>query len=236
MQQYRSYIKSNISKPKPKQRCLQDLAKFIEKWKSTYEESSIILMMDANGDSSDNHFQTFIRDTNLKDVVAYYSPEIKDQSTYINGQKRIDYILVSDDLLGAGSSAGHTAFLQPFISDHRAVYWDVATSHLFGSTEGGKNSVPHRGLQLERPSTVETYIVQLNRLYDRHRILERAQKLEEQILESTDRHRLQHLYSKFSKLDWERIRYMKRAEALCKQRKNRAYEWSPTLIKMGGRV
>ena len=58
--------------------------------------------------------------------------------------------------------------------------------------------------------------------------------MEEQILESTDRHRLQHLYSKFSKLDWERIRYMKRAEALCKQRKNRAYEWSPTLAKMGG--
>ena len=29
---------------------------------------------------------------------------------------------------------------------------------------------------------------------------------------------------------------MKRAEALCKQRKNRAYEWSPTLAKMGGRI
>ena len=95
-------------------------------------------MMDANGDSSDNHFQTFIRDTNLKDVVAHYSPELIDQSTYINGQKRLDYIMVSEDLLGVGSSAGHTAFLKPFISDHRAVYWDVAASQLFGHMEGDK--------------------------------------------------------------------------------------------------
>ena len=94
--------------------------------------------------------------------------------------------------------------------------------------------MPQRGLQLERPSTVASYILQLNKLYDKHRVLHRAQKLEEQMLKTTDQKRLQYLYSTFSKLDWERTRYMKRAEALCKQRKNKAYEWSPTLAKMGG--
>ena len=120
--------------------------------------------------------------------------------------------------MGASSSVGHTSFLQPFISTHRAVYWDVAASQLFESNEGGAKRVPHRGLQLERPSTVEEYILQLTTLYDRHRILHRAQKLEEQMLKTTDRKRLLYSYSKFSNLDLERIRYMKRAETMCKQR------------------
>ena len=78
-------------------------------------------MMDANGDDSDEHLQTFIRDTSLHDVVAHLAPELKGQSTYINGKKRLDYILVSEEILEAGNKAGHTDFLQPFTSDHRGV-------------------------------------------------------------------------------------------------------------------
>ena len=74
MQQYKACTKANISNPKPKQRCLVNLAKFIEQWKSTHTDSSIILMMDANGDGSDTHLQTFIKDTALQDIVAYYTP------------------------------------------------------------------------------------------------------------------------------------------------------------------
>ena len=120
MQQYRAYIKSNVSKPKPKQRCLLDLAKFIDQWKANHVDSSIILMMDSNGDGSDKHLQTFIQDTSLKDVVEYYSPELKEQNTYINGQKRLDYMFVSEDLLGPSNTAGHTEFF----------------THLFQTTEG----------------------------------------------------------------------------------------------------
>ena len=218
MQQARAYIKANISNPKPKQRCLVNLAKFIEQWKSTHTDSSIILMMDANGDGSDTHLYTFIRDTTLQDVIAHYAPDFKGRSTYINGQTRLDCILVSADLLGSSNKAGHTAFLQPFILDHRGVYWDVAVDDLFDSHHGGAKPVIHRGLQLEKPATVEEYTTQLHILYDRYRVLHRMQKIEANILATTDQHTLQHLYSKFNALDLERIRYMKRAEALRKQR------------------
>ena len=70
-------------------------------------------------------------------MVGYYSPELMEQSIYIDGQKRPNYIFVSEDLLGSVNSAGHTAFLQPFISDHRGVYWDVTVSELFHSNDGG---------------------------------------------------------------------------------------------------
>ena len=76
-------------------------------------------MMDANGDTSDEHQQNFIRDTALQDVVAHLAPELKGQSTYTNGKKRLDYILVSEEILEAGTKARHTYFLQLFISDHR---------------------------------------------------------------------------------------------------------------------
>ena len=59
MQQYRAYLKENVSKPKPKHRFLMDLAAFLLTWKQKYEDSSIILMMDANSDRSDPHFRTF---------------------------------------------------------------------------------------------------------------------------------------------------------------------------------
>ena len=205
-------------------------------WRKRYKDNSVILMMDANGDASDAHFQTFIRDTGLHDVVAHFSPELTDQSTYINGKKRLDYILVSEDLLGAGNRAGHTDFFHPFISDHRGVYWDVFSSALFESNKHSPQHITFRGLQLERPSTVEVYIWHLTRMYIKHRILHRARKLETQMGNTTAPDEIQKLQHKFSALDMERVRYMKRAEVKCKRQKNNTYDWSPALARMGGRV
>ena len=165
MQQYRAYVKAGISNPKPKHRCLIALTQFMTQWKEKHNDSSIILMMDANGDRSDKHFLTFMRENALHDVLEYHSPQIKDQSTYINGTKRLDYILVSEDLLSSGNSAGHTDFSHPFISDHRGVYWDVAVGDLFGSNTEAPKNVGQRGLQLERPKQVEEYVSQLKILY-----------------------------------------------------------------------
>ena len=92
-------------------------------------------MMDSNSDSSDPHFHTFLQETALHDVVAHFSPNIKGQSTYNNGKKILDYILVTEELLAAGTRVGHTAFMQPFISDHRGVYFDIQSNILFDSNE-----------------------------------------------------------------------------------------------------
>ena len=73
MQQYRALVKDNVSNPKPKQRCLLDLAQEIQEWRKRFVDNSIILMMDANGDNTDDHLQTFIRDTGLQDVVRNIS-------------------------------------------------------------------------------------------------------------------------------------------------------------------
>ena len=128
-----------------------------------------------------------MRKNALHDVVEYHSPDLLNESTYIYGQKRLDYTLVSEDLLGSGNSADHTAFSLPFISDHRGMYWDVAVSDLFDSNNGAPKNVTQRGgMQLERPAQVEEYATQLNILYDRHIILQRADILETKMLNTTD--------------------------------------------------
>ena len=171
--------------------------------------------MDANGDSSDKHFLTFMRENDLHDVVEYHSPNAKDQNTYINGKNQLDYVLASEELLGPGNSVGHTCFSHPFVSDHREVYWDVAVRDLFDSNNLSPKNVGQRGLQLERSKQVEEYVTQLVILCSRHRILHRAQTLETKMLNTTDTATLTAMYTKFSALDIERVRYMKRAEAMC---------------------
>ena len=53
MQQYRAYVQADVSNPKPKQRYLIALTKFLTQWKHKYGDISIVLMMDVNGDISD---------------------------------------------------------------------------------------------------------------------------------------------------------------------------------------
>ena len=121
-------------------------------------------------------------------------------------------------------------------SDHCGLYFDINSDVLFDSNEEGPKNITQGGLQLDRPATVLAYIQHLRQLYERHKIPQRALLLEKDIHNTSDPAKLQVLYSKFSSLDLERIRYMKRAESLCHQPKNSSYEWSPTLAKMGGRV
>ena len=152
MQQYRAYIKENVTNTKPKHRILLDLTNFITNWRSHHHNSSIIVMLDDNGDISDPHFSAFLADTVLHDVVTHHSPVLQNQSTYINGRKRLDYIQVSEDLLSSSTGAGHTPYGNPFISDHGWVYWDIITSSLFESTLLGPIRIPQKGSSTRPPS------------------------------------------------------------------------------------
>ena len=93
---------------------------------------------------------------------------------------------MSEEILDASTQAGHTEFFQPFISDHRGVYWDVPSKALFDSNNVGPTNINNRGLQLERPRIVEDYISHLSTLYVNHKILERAQNIENKMSKASD--------------------------------------------------
>ena len=56
MQQYRSQLKVNISKPKSNLRILNDITAFITQWRTTNKHSDVIVIMDTNSDKEDVYF------------------------------------------------------------------------------------------------------------------------------------------------------------------------------------
>lgn len=97
MQQHRAFLKESVSNPKLKKRILTDLAAFITIWHGINTHSNIVVMLEANSDCNDPQFKAFIADTALHNVVVHHSSEACNQSTYINGEKRLDYILVLEE-------------------------------------------------------------------------------------------------------------------------------------------
>ena len=69
-------MEDNISNPKSKQRILQDMDQFITNWRIHNPYFSIIVMVDTNSDTTDEHFQAFMVNTSLYDTVEHHSPEI----------------------------------------------------------------------------------------------------------------------------------------------------------------
>ena len=63
-------------------------------------------------------------------VVDWHGP--MQFTTYQRGQKVLDYILVSQDLLGSIRSCGYEPFQANIFSDHRGTFIDFSTGHLFG--------------------------------------------------------------------------------------------------------
>lgn len=87
-QQHRAYLNENVSRPKPKHRILIDLANFITTWRGHNKTPSVIVMMDANTDTTDPHFYTLIADTSLRNVVSHHFP--KNIKAHTQMEKRID--------------------------------------------------------------------------------------------------------------------------------------------------
>ena len=121
------------------------------------------------------------------------------------------------------------------ILDHRGVNWDIPSTTLFESKQDNHAPLSQRGLQLDRPRTIEIYIPYLRHLYEYHKTLPRAGQLEKELLTTTTPSARVQLIAQFNLLDKERVRYMTCAEKKCKQVKQRQYAWSPATSEGGSR-
>ena len=77
IQQYRFQLKANISKPKPKLRILQNLTAFITQWRTTTDRAGVIVMMHANSDKEGVHFNQWLVDISLNEIIPYFKPNLK---------------------------------------------------------------------------------------------------------------------------------------------------------------
>eukprot|EP00980_Cylindrotheca_fusiformis_P016561 scaffold4965_cov87-Cylindrotheca_fusiformis.AAC.3 len=94
---------STIPTPQPRLRFRMDLIRFLHELKRSGE--SIILMGDFNEDIGDSRskLQRLFQDERLKlvDIVGRQHPSTLSLPTYIRGTKRLDFILLTEDLIPA---------------------------------------------------------------------------------------------------------------------------------------
>ena len=94
---------------------------------------SIVLAGDFNeslGDDPDGMSQ-LVSECQLFDLIADKHGPMQ-FTTYQRGQKVLDYMLVTQDLLGSVRSCGYEPFHANIFSDHRGTFIDFSTGHLFG--------------------------------------------------------------------------------------------------------
>jgi exonuclease III len=146
-------------------------------------------------------------------------------STYIRGSTRLDYALISPELLPSVVAAGYEPFSYRIQSDHRAFFIDFNTQSLFGHKPSPMASYSSRDFNSKTPGTIVKYITAKMKELENHNFSARIQRLNE--LEEPD-HQLA------ESLD----RDMLRAAKVAAKQAKRKYKtpWSPAFAKAWARI
>lgn len=234
-QQYRYQVKHNCH-PNPKQSILYDLTSFLASWKETNINHSIIIMTDSNKDVKANGpFKQFISSNQLADAVQHNNPLHAQRPTYIRSKNRIDYILISEDLVPSITTAGHYDFHHLIQNtDHCGIYMSLKTAELFDHTELDPTRIEHRCLQLNKREVVNKYLKLLTTNFEENNFWDRMIAIVEKFKQSPDESTKNMLIKQFDKMDQEKTEYMLSAEKKAGiAPKTGIYEWSPRLEKAG---
>jgi hypothetical protein len=85
-------------------------------------------------------------------------PSSDEPNTYLRGRTRIDYALISPALETAVTAVGYQPFHHTAITDHRAIFVDFNTAHLFGNEHNVLTSAAQGTLKTQQHEVKVTYI------------------------------------------------------------------------------
>ena len=194
-------------------------------------------MLDSNEDIKKNGtFKLFVDSNQFVDAIQIHNPNHAiNRPTFIRSSNRIDYILVTRDLLPFITKAGHYDFHQLFLStDHRGIYMSLKTEHLFDSSEYDPTRIENRKLQLHKRDHVENYLKHLKKMFVENKFWERTLSLLKKFDECKEASTQKELIKTFDQMDREKTTYMLSAEKRLKPSSQTGlYEWSPLLEKAG---
>jgi hypothetical protein len=143
---------------KPRKYFHRDLQDFIKRCKTRNE--SIILVGDFNEPMNERSSMARIAMTHsLVDILFQRNPHLPEPATFARGSNRIDYCLVSSDLVEAVQSCGYEPFQMRVQSDHRGFFIDFQTSRLFGNDTQPLGPAAFRDFSAKCPIDNSKYIV-----------------------------------------------------------------------------
>jgi hypothetical protein len=185
-QQYVGLRSAGIKKPNPRQQILKDIMALIDEKRN--KGFRPILMIDANEDwvaeshkNQGNKLKKFMSECQLCD--PFYEKFKTSPRTYVDGQHRLDYILIDSALLHAVKYVGHLDSLEANNSDHSLVYVDFDEKLLFKGLINRPTDMHAREFLLEQDDKKLRFTTQARTYFTEHRIPERVFQLAAQFTE-----------------------------------------------------
>ena len=163
----------------PREAFIQDLQAFIQQLQS--EGEAIVLVGDFNEGITDpdSGLDRLATSCELADLfsVRLGSPMIP--ATYQRGTKRLDYVLMSPELLPHVRAAGYEPYGYRIPSDHRGMYVDFDTEALLHHDLIPLAAASTRDFSSKSPEVIQRYVTAKTEYLVDHRFFERLSQLEE---------------------------------------------------------
>jgi hypothetical protein len=166
-QQFIHLLSSGINIPNPRQQILDDLGHYLQ---TIDPNDYMVLNIDANEPMSEPNSKMleFINKNNLTDAYTYIHNN-DEFSTHLNGSKRIDFILCSNNVRPYITKTGALQYHDGLLSNHRGIFCDISANlfnnnieeRIVKSRQIGTNSSNNEG---------ETYVLYLDQQFINHRV------------------------------------------------------------------
>jgi exonuclease III len=132
-QQQSALIQRGTSNQKPRKHFQNDLHQFLGTSQSNGESIIFVGNLNENLDIGTSSTAHLCESHGLVDIFAARHPDIEEFCTYIRGTKRIDYYLISQDILPSVTAVGYAPFHYRSTSDHQGLFLDLDVTKLFGN-------------------------------------------------------------------------------------------------------
>jgi hypothetical protein len=144
----------------PRKNFQLDLLSALRLWQARGD--SIILMGDFNADLHEvtSGLSALIHDSTfgMIDIIGHMHPSAMGVPTYLRGTTRLDFALISRDLIPSVQACGYLPFHSNFRSDHRFLFLDFDTQQLFGSLTSALSPATYREFTSKDSHAVAKYI------------------------------------------------------------------------------
>jgi hypothetical protein len=143
--------------PDPRKQFILDLAARVSAARALGH--GVLVMLDANDSLQhfNNDFTKWVRSSNLVDIHVHRHGTEGEPNTHIRGSSRIDYMLLSPDLVEYVTAAGILPMYGFATSDHRALFCDIDLDSYLGGLPNAALLSSRRGLNSKDPHVVKKY-------------------------------------------------------------------------------
>jgi hypothetical protein len=131
-QQWHLLRTAGNTNPNPRQQCVDDLHQDLAECKKRGSDICIVGDFNEVLGTNPSLMASVCTKFDLYDVLASHHPDADSQPTYIRGQKRLDYLLLSRTLRPSVQAVGMNRYHMLYHSDHRAPFLGLDKQSTFG--------------------------------------------------------------------------------------------------------